>query len=152
MEIVIKKKDELKHFENNPRFMSDNEMDKLVKSIKEFGMVDPLIIDEEGTIIGGNQRYEAGIKLGLIDYPCNVIKGLSDSKKKALNIALNKISGEWDDIQLSVILKNIDKEDFVLTGFTDDDLNLLFKEEYPEKEYDENIVTKNKCPSCGYEW
>jgi len=128
MKIVMKKPDELKHFENNPRYMSEDEMTKLVNSIKEFGMVDPLIIDEEGVIIGGNQRYEAGLKLNLEDYPCVIVEGLSDAKKKTLNIALNKIMGEWDDIQLASVLMSIKSEDKDLlsyTGFDEKEINIL---------------------------
>ena len=157
MNIVMKKPDELKHFENNPRYMSEDEMTKLVVSIKEFGMVDPLIIDEEGVIIGGNQRYEAGLKLNLEDYPCVIVEGLSDAKKKTLNIALNKIMGEWDDIQLATVLmsiKNEDKDLLLYTGFDEKEINILINAigENNQPFLEKELKTNNKCPKCGYEW
>lgn len=156
MQIENIKISELKHFEGNPRTISDADKKNLQASIKKFGFVDPAIIDENNVILGGNQRIDAARELGMVEVPCVRVQGLSDSEKKALNIALNKISGEWDEEKLTELLESLKTEDenlFNLTGFSSDEFNeLIGNFEYPEKELDENIETKNKCPKCGYEY
>lgn len=161
MKIVKRKANELKHFKNNPRTMTETEMDKLKRSISKFGLVDPLVIDEKNNIIGGNQRYDAGVELGFKEFDCSLVVGLSEKEKNALNIALNKISGEWDNKNLIKLLENIKKDSdiFLLSGFTETDLNNLVNDDKKlvsflakEKEYDENIETKCECPKCHYKF
>ena len=100
MKIEEIKISELKHFENNPRTISKEEIEQLKDSIKKFGLVDPLIIDENNVVIGGNQRLEAAIELHHSDIPCVRVLNLTENEKKALNLALNKISGDWDEEKL----------------------------------------------------
>lgn len=110
--------EELKPFPDNPRNITYKEYEKLRKSIQEFGLVVPLVVDEDNVVIGGNQRLNAIKSLGYREVPCVVVSGLSETKKKALNIALNKISGEWDREKLLEILNNLETSvDFGLTGF-----------------------------------
>jgi ParB-like chromosome segregation protein Spo0J len=73
----------------------DKEYEKIKNSITEFGYVDPIIINSDNTIIGGHQRLKVLRDLGYTEVDCVVIE-IDKTKEKALNIALNKISGEWN--------------------------------------------------------
>ena len=99
--------------------MPDEMMSKLIKGIKEFGLVEPLVINGDNTLIGGHQRLQAAVAVGLKNVPC-VRVDLDKKKEKALNLALNKIQGEWDNEKLSVLLKELDGDrdfDLDFTGF-----------------------------------
>jgi hypothetical protein len=103
----------------NPRKISPEAMAKLKKGIREFGVVDPLIINRDGTIIGGHQRMQAGLELGHVEFPC-IRLDVDKRREKALNLALNKLSGDWDYDKLSVILSEFEADpqfDIELTGF-----------------------------------
>lgn len=104
----------------------DAEYQKIKRSIVEFGYVDPIIINEDGTIIGGHQRCTVLKDLGYTEVDV-VVVSLDKQKEKALNIALNKITGEWDEIKLKDLLLDLDLGDFdiSLTGFEQDDLSEL---------------------------
>lgn len=161
MKIVKRKAEELKHFKKNPRMITDEEFEKLKKSIKKFGLVDPLVIDEKNNIIGGNQRYDAACDLGIKTFDCSLVTGLKESEKKALNIALNKISGTWDNNMLLEMLEEIksEEETFLLSGYTEPELNALISEGKKavsflarEKEYGDDMKTDHECPKCGYKF
>lgn len=132
--------------EYNPRKISDPELLKLENSINEFGLVDPIIINlKNNKIIGGHQRYEALynkytadndfqpelnlIRLGDIGwvFEDTELKISSEAQEKALNLALNKISGEWDEVKLQPLLEEIQLSnlDISLTGFDEIELGEL---------------------------
>lgn len=90
----------------NPRRISDTEMAKLKRSIQRWGFVDPTIARRDGTIVGGHQRYEAAKELGFEVVPV-VFVDVSDEDAKLLNLALNKISGEWDTMRLASLLSEL---------------------------------------------
>jgi hypothetical protein len=104
----------------------DAEYQKIKNSILEFGYVDPIIINEDGTIIGGHQRCTVLKDLGYTEVDV-VVVSLDKQREKALNIALNKITGEWDEVKLKDLLLDLDLGDFdiSLTGFEQDDLSEL---------------------------
>lgn len=125
--------------EYNPRKISDEELSRLEDSIDEFGFVDPIIINlKNNRIVGGHQRFKIIQKEGLDELNLlrlgNVgwafvetdLKVKDGNYEKALNIALNKISGEWDTGKLDLILDDLAVEGFdvTLTGF-DVDLDSL---------------------------
>ena len=97
MQIEKKKVDDLKAAAYNPRKdlqPGDAEYEKLKRSILEFGYVEPVIWNKRtGIVVGGHQRLKVMKDLGYTEVDC-VIVDLDESKEKALNIALNKISGE----------------------------------------------------------
>ena len=116
----------------NPRKISDTDLIKLRDSIDEFGLVDPIIVNlDNNRIIGGHQRYDVlrqngvedafMVELGDIGWVFieDDLKIKSKSHEKALNIALNKISGEWDRNKLSEVLNELSLVGFNmdLTGF-----------------------------------
>lgn len=125
MEIVKVDINELICPEYNPRQITDDEMGKLKNSINEFGYVAPIIVNKHNNhIVGGNQRYEALKSLGYTDVDVIFVDEPDLNREKALNIALNKISGEWDFVKLADILDDLELNDFdiSLTGF--DELEL----------------------------
>jgi len=146
----------------NPRQITETEMEKLKTSIKEFGYVDPIIVNSYNNhIVGGNQRYLALKELGYNEVEVLYINEPDILKEKAMNIALNKISGEWNQDKLDVVLEEIQLSDIdiTLTGFDEIEFtNLSEDEDYiipdDEPEYDESIADDIEtiiCPSCGYE-
>lgn len=74
----------------------DSEYEKLIRSLEEFGLVEPVIWNTEtGHVVGGHQRLKILLSMGMTDVECVVIE-MDAEKEKTLNIALNKISGDWD--------------------------------------------------------
>jgi len=111
--------DEVNPAEYNPRTINDEEFGKLKKGLTEFGIVDPLIVNKDGTLIGGHQRLRAAKELGWTEIPA-VVLDLDKRKEKALNLALNKLRGEWDYGKLTSLLREFDEItdfDMELTGF-----------------------------------
>ena len=103
---------------------TDAEYKKLKRSIETFGYVEPIIWNERnGNIVGGHQRFNVLKGLGHTEVDC-VVVDLDDSQEKALNVALNKIGGEFDMPMLSDLLKELGENDFdaTLTGFSIDEL------------------------------
>ena len=122
MQIEKKPIEELKAAPYNPRKNlkpGDKEYEKLKRSIEEFGYVEPVIWNKRtGMVVGGHQRLKVIKDLGYTEVDC-VIVDLDEKKERALNVALNKISGEWDNEMLANLLKDLDKSgyDITLTGF-----------------------------------
>ena len=106
----------------------DREYQKIKTSIETFGYVDPIIINKDKTIIGGHQRLNVLRDLGYTDIDVIEID-IDKTKEKALNVALNKISGEWDIDKLGLLLNELKTDNFDLdiTGFDADELDgILF--------------------------
>lgn len=157
--ISVKK---LKIAEYNPRRdlrPEDEEYQKIKNSIKEFGYVAPIIINSDMTVIGGHQRLKVLQDLGYTEIECNVVN-LDKNQEKALNIALNKISGDWDYDKLEDLLAELKEADMNLlsTGFNEKEIEKIFKES-------EELINDNqevdlsdfkdekfqcKCPKCGF--
>jgi DNA modification methylase len=121
---------DLKPAAYNPRKKlkpGDKEYEKIKNSIKEFGFADPLVVNSDMTIIGGHQRLTVAMGLGYTEVPCAVVN-IDKTREKALNIALNKITGEWDENLLADLLKDLDAADFntELTGFDPPEMEQLF--------------------------
>ncbi len=145
MEIVKVDINELMSPEYNPRQITDEEMEKLKNSIKEFGYVDPIIVNKHNNhIVGGNQRYCALKSLGYNEVDVIFINEPDINREKALNIALNKISGEWDLVKLADIIDDLELNDFdiSLTGFDELELEDFGIEDQTEHEQVE-IVEDN---------
>lgn len=114
----------------NPRRISDAELEALTRSISEFGFVDPVIARREDmTVIGGHQRLLAARRLGLKTVPV-VLVDLSIEQARLLNLALNRISGDWDQELLARLvadLSPVEGVDLSLSGFGADELSKLLK-------------------------
>ena len=132
MKIVNIKISQLRPAEYNPRKdlkPGDSEYEKLKKSLTEFGLVEPLVVNKDMTVIGGHQRLKVLGDTGHKDIPC-VIVDLDKEHEKALNIALNKISGGLDNEKLADLLKEINLSDLEveMTGFDMKEMGYVFKE------------------------
>lgn len=112
--------EQIKFAPYNPRVMDDAEFEKLKHSITVFGYVDLLVWNQKtGNVVGGNQRLKAALALGFKEIEV-VVVDLPIAKEKALNIALNKISGKFDLEKLAPILTELQELpdfDVGLTGF-----------------------------------
>lgn len=122
MKIVNKKISDLKHPDYNPRRLTKKQHDDLKKSLSEFGIVDPAIVNtasgRENVIVGGNQRVDVWRDMGNDTFPCYLVN-LDLQREKELNIRLNKNTGEWDH---QILLQQFDRDELVEWGFFDDDL------------------------------
>nr|CDL66842.1 unnamed protein product [uncultured bacterium] len=112
----------------------DKEYEKIKNSIKEFGYVEPIIINSDMTIIGGHQRATVLADLGYTEVECIVVD-IDKTKEKALNVALNKITGEWNKELLADLIKDLEDSDFDvgITGFEPPEIEQLFNSVHDKK-------------------
>lgn len=113
---------------NNARTHSEEQVTQIASSIREFGFNNPILIDEQYGIIAGHGRLMAGKKLGLESVPTIMLKGLTESQRKAYIIADNKIAlnSGWDEELLKIELMGLSDAEQFATGFNADELNMLF--------------------------
>jgi DNA modification methylase len=133
MEIVYKKLEDLKPYNNNPRF-NDEAVKYVANSIKEFGFKVPMVIDKNGTIVAGHTRYKASLELGLKEVPCIIADDLNEEQIKAFRLADNKVSekSEWNFELLDEELKDILELDMGDFGFEKEITNNI-AQDYTEK-------------------
>lgn len=117
---------EVKEAKYNPRTISTEELEKLKKSLKKFGCVRPLIINRStSTLVSGHQTLSAARSLGWKELPAIYVE-LNLTEEKILNVALNKLSGEFDFSRLKDLLDDIKTEDiFEISGFSIQDLDMM---------------------------
>ena len=109
----------------------DPEFEKLKRSVEEFGYVEPIIWNQRtGIVVGGHQRLKVLQHLGYTEVDC-VVLDIDEQKEKALNVALNKISGDWDMPLLTALLKDLDESGFdaTLTGFDVSEMSDMFDDQ-----------------------
>ncbi len=144
MEIREIRLSELHPASYNPRKKlkkGDKEYEKIKQSLLKFGYVDPIIVNKDLTVIGGHQRLTVLKDLDYETAKC-VIVDLSKEDEKALNIALNKITGQWDDQLLADLLLDLQESDFNLdlTGFEppeiDDILSNVHDKDLSDDDFD----------------
>ena len=107
----------------------DAEYEKLLRSVEEFGYVEPIVWNKRTlNIVGGHQRFKILRQLGFDEIDC-VVVDMDEAREKALNIALNKISGEWDEHKLAIALQDIEAYGIStdITGFEQPELDRLFQ-------------------------
>lgn len=144
MQIEKKKVIDLVPADYNPRKdlkPEDKEYEKLKRSIDEFGYVDPLIWNKRTSrLVGGHQRLKVLKDMG-IDEVDVVVVDMDEEKEKALNVALNKISGDWDKDKLMLLITDLQGENFdvSLTGFDPEELDDLFKDDMKDGVKDDNF-------------
>lgn len=161
--IIEKKKTvDLLPAEYNPRKdlkPGDAEYEKLKHSVEQFGYVEPVIWNKTtGRVVGGHQRLKVLIDMGYTEVDCVVVE-LNEEKEKALNIALNKISGEWDKDKLALLITDLQGADFDVsfTGFEPAEIDDLFKDTLYDKikEDDFDVSAELEKPvfsKCGDVW
>ena len=144
--MVIEKKNtaDLLPADYNPRKdlkPGDPEYEKLKRSLEQFGYVEPVIWNKAtGRVVGGHQRLKVLIDMGITEVEC-VVVDLPEDKEKALNIALNKISGDWDKDKLAVLIADLQGTafDVSLTGFDAAEIDDLFKDTLKDGVKDDNF-------------
>lgn len=132
MNIERKRLADLRPAEYNPRRdlqPGDPDYEKIARSIEQFGYVDPLVVNKDGTVIGGHQRLRVLKDMGAEEADV-VVLDLDKEREKALNIALNKITGDWDPVKLTEVIGDLDLEeyDLSLTGYTEKELEAILAE------------------------
>lgn len=135
--------EKLKPYKNNPKKHPQKQIDKLKKSIKEFGFTVPLIIGEDNEIIAGHGRLLAAKQLGIEKLPCIERTDLSEEQMKAFRIADNKLTeSTWDNELLNLELDELQDLDIdtSLTGFDEDEILELQEEQIEVKELDEEPI------------
>tara|TARA_R100000664_G_scaffold34092_1_gene53923 strand:+ start:2646 stop:3779 length:1134 start_codon:yes stop_codon:yes gene_type:complete len=141
--------EQLQPYKNNARLHSDAQVEQIAKSIEEFGFLNPVLVDDQYTILAGHGRVMGAKKLGIDTVPTIQIKHLSESQKKAYIIADNQIAlnAGWEMQLLETELKELNKDSFdvSLLGFDAKELDKLL---YEEKDglTDEDAVPENVEP------
>ena len=145
--------DALRPVAYNPRKKlkaGDKEYEKIKNSILEFGYVEPIIVNYDMTVIGGHQRLTVLKDLGYTEVQCVVVHIEDEHKVKALNIALNKITGAWNEQLLADLLVDLQSVDFNtdLTGFEAPEIEQLFSKVHNKdiKEDDFDVEEELKNP------
>jgi DNA modification methylase len=112
----------------NPRRIGDEELEALTRSLRQFGFVQPVLARrEDGVVIGGHQRLVAARRLGLATVPVTYLD-LSIEQSRLLNLALNRISGSWDDQLLARLLADLQTSvNVTLSGFGEDEIHDLLR-------------------------
>jgi len=141
----------------------DTEYEKLKRSITEFGYVEPVVWNRTtGNVVGGHQRLTVLKDLGQTEVDCVIVE-LDEKHEKALNVALNKIQGEWDKDKLAELLTELDGSEFdvSLTGFDaaeiDELLNAFYSKEAVQDDFDvdeehDKIKAKGAVTKPGDIW
>jgi ParB-like chromosome segregation protein Spo0J len=129
MQIIQVSLQNIKYYERNNKKHPPEQIRQLMNAISEFGFVNPVLLDDDNVLIAGHGRTEAAKTLNLTEIPAIRLSGLSDSQKKALRIADNKIAenSAWDTEALAFELQLLadDGFDMDLLGFSDEELERL---------------------------
>ena len=142
MQIKLAEISKIKPYENNPRKLSEQAIEKVAMSLKEYGFRQPIVVDKYMVIVAGHTRYRASKKLGLKQVPISIIDNLSKEQINAYRIADNRTAeeSEWDNELLKMEIKELEAKDFKLDllGFNEDQLNnILFEEKQGLTDEDE---------------
>ena len=133
MKVENRKLDEIAPYKKNAKKHDKTQINNVAESIRQYGFVQPIVVDKDGVIVIGHCRYEAAKALGMKDVPCVCVDDLTEEQVKALRIVDNKSNeSEWDFDILSDELANLDLSDFDFDfGFSMDE------EEYIEEKAEE---------------
>ena len=161
MEIKKVKISELRPHPKNPRVHPDSAIEKLERSIKEFGWTNPILVSADGYILAGHARLKAAEKAGIEEVPV-IYLPLEGEKAEAYLVADNRLQDEtdWDYEKLKNLLQELDsgKIDLELTGFDMDEIEDLMTQFRPLDLDDEQMDEDGKqcetyrCPKCGFEF
>jgi ParB-like chromosome segregation protein Spo0J len=154
---------ELIPYARNARTHSDGQVAQIAASIREFGFINPVIIDGQGGIVAGHGRVMAARKLGLVEVPTLEVSHLTDAQRKAYILADNKLAlnAGWDVDLLKVELTELGdaKFDLELTGFSIGELSAMFDDvnfapgtEGDQGRLDQLAPKMVQCPHCGDEF
>lgn len=151
---------DLQPYDCNPKEHSKEQIDKIARSIAEFGFTVPLVIRDDNTVIMGHGRLYAARQLDLDIVPCIVRDDLTDAEARTLRIADNRVAESgWDINLLEQEISELEDLDVDLgsLGFDIEELEVL-SDSVPLPEGNKKVneeemeQTENKCPNCGFEW
>lgn len=138
-------------YANNARTHSPEQITKLRSSLREFGFVNPVIIDKDFNVIAGHGRITAAKEEGIKEVPCVFVDYLTEAQKKAYILADNRMALDagWDDELLRIELEELQGLDFdiALTGFDDKELASLFNTDVETKEDDFDVDAELEKPT-----
>ncbi|EEV4742151.1 MULTISPECIES: ParB/Srx family N-terminal domain-containing protein [Escherichia] len=154
----------LLRYAKNSRTHSDEQVEQLVNSIREFGFTNPVLIDEKNELIAGHGRLAAAKILEMDKVPAIRLSNLSEKQKKAYRIADNKLAlnAGWDMQLLAEEVKELMDDDFDidLLGFNDAELDEMLSDEQPQEEDDNSspvvqikylAIDKERIPATDME-
>lgn len=159
MKVIETNISEVMPYDNNPRF-NDNAVDKVAKSIEQFGFQQPIVVDKNMVIIVGHTRYEAAKELGLETIPVVVADMLSAEQVNAYRLVDNKTAeySSWDFEKLEQEIDNITNIDLSIFNFgndceelvelADEDISEFFEPINPDDQQAKKVKTCT-CPKCG---
>jgi ParB-like chromosome segregation protein Spo0J len=150
-------------YARNSRTHSAQQIDKIAASIREFGFLNPIIVDGQNGIIAGHGRVMAAQKLGLAELPVIEAAHLTEAQRRAYVIADNRLALDagWDNDLLKIELQDLGAQgfDLTLTGFELGEMAALFDEpnfepgtEDDQGKLDELAPKMVQCPHCGDEF
>ncbi len=146
--------DKLVPYARNARTHSKEQISQLRASLREFGFVTPVIIDEKYSVIAGHGRIMAAKEEGITEIPCVFAENLTEAQKKAYILADNRLAlnAGWDEEMLAVEIADLQGADFdmSLLGFTDAELNKLLDgdADAQEDDFDVDGELEKPCFSC----
>ena len=150
LQYELKNVDDLIPYVNNARTHTDEQINKVAASIKEFGFLNPILISDENVITAGHCRLLAAKKLGLKKVPCILENHLTEAQRKAYVLADNKLSLDagWDEELLRVEIEFLEDYGFnvELTGFSTEELSSLFDLGVEAEEDDFDVEEELKKP------
>lgn len=163
MKIEYKKISDLKPYAKNPR-KNDDAVDYVANSIKEFGFIVPVVIDNKNVIVAGHTRYKAAKKLGIEDIPCIIADDLTDKQINAFRLIDNKTQelSSWDYgkliEELTGLVDDIDMTQFAFAPIGQDEDNgpeatqdLDEGEELDLEDFSDETFNCT-CPCCGFKF
>ena len=127
---------DIRPYKNNAKKHDETQINNVAESIKQYGFVQPIVIDKDGVIVIGHCRALAAKKLGLKEVPCVCVEDLTEEQVKALRIVDNKSNeSEWDFDILSDELAELDLSDFDFDFSLEDE-----GEDYSPDEFGDNFA------------
>lgn len=139
---------------NNARTHSPEQITKLRSSLREFGFVNPVIIDSEYGIIAGHGRVMAAKDEGIDEVPCVFVDYLTEAQKKAYILADNRFAQDagWDEELLRIEIESLQGEDFdvALTGFDADEITDLFKDKNDTEVEDDDFDLSDALEKASF--
>ena len=146
--------DKLIPYVNNARTHSKEQINKLRASIREFGFINPVIIDRDYNVIAGHGRILASQEEGIDKVPCVFVDYLTDAQKKAYIIADNRMAldADWNEELLKIEIESLKDEDFDLsfTGFDESELLDLFGDDSKGKVEDDNFDLSSALEKASF--
>lgn len=155
--------EQLKNWDKNPRNISDLDFSRLKLQIKKLGQYKPLLVTEEGIILGGNMRLRAFKDLGIEEVWVSVVKPKNEAEKVEFALSDNDRAGYYDELMLQELVYTTEDLSTDILGLYKVDMKeaQMLSEVIQDKDFDPATLEeqgnldekdKTKCPKCGHEF